>query len=113
IRNHPKLQFEFWGENDFRKSTIHFAQDVSEKTKEFLKTLKNLPNVKMHGPVSPSELAKGIGQMDALLICYNIRNDQNHHKVLEYLGTGKVIVSNYLSAYDRDYPGMVEMVSNR
>jgi len=113
ISSHPNLQFEFWGEKDFRKSSIHLPQDVTERTKNFLETLSGLPNVKMHGPVSPAELARGIGQMDALLICYSIKNDQNHHKVLEYLGTGKVIVSNYLSSYERDYPGLIEMVSSK
>jgi hypothetical protein len=65
----------------------------------------------MHGPVTALELARGIQAMDALLICYNIKNDQNHHKVLEYLGTGRVIISNYLSAYSK-MPGLIEMVSS-
>ena len=112
IASNPQIQFEFWGEHDFRKSSIHLPQDVSEKTKAFLETLKSWPNVKMHGPVHSDVLARGIAKMDVLLICYNIKNDQNHHKVLEYLGTGKVIVSNYLSAYGRDYPGLIEMVTS-
>lgn len=109
ITKHTDKIFEFWGENDFKKSNIHLPQDISTKTLQFLDTLSKLPNVIMHGSVSTETLAKGISQMDALLICYNIKNDQNHHKVLEYLGTGKVIISNFLSSY-KDHPGLLEMI---
>lgn len=112
ITRHKDKIFEFWGENDFKKSTIHLPQDVSDETLKFLDTLFKQPNVVMHGPVSSATLAEGIKEMDALLICYNIKDDQNHHKVLEYLGTGKVIISNYLSSY-KDYPGLIEMVNNK
>lgn len=111
ISKHPDKIFEFWGENDYLKSNIHLPQDVSKETLDFLDTLNRLPNVIMHGPVTALELARGIQAMDALLICYNIKNDQNHHKVLEYLGTGRVIISNYLSAYSK-MPGLIEMVSS-
>ena len=115
IKKHPEITFEFWGEHDFRKSNIHLPQDVDAETLDFLNTLRTLPNVVMHGPVSPDVLAKGLKRMDALLICYRIQNDpNNHHKVLEYLGTGKVIVSSYMKPYVNRDPDLVSMVqSNR
>lgn len=120
IQFHSDKIFEFWGENDYMKSNIHLPQDVSDETKKFIDDLKALPNVILHGTVNPEVLAAGIKRMDALLICYllhnkqgNLRNDQNHHKVLEYLGTGKAIISSYMSVYSIKYPGFIEMVKSK
>jgi hypothetical protein len=112
IKRHPDKTFEFWGEHDYNKSNIHLPQDVHANTLSFIDTLKSLPNVILHGPVNSYQLAQGLKRMDVLLICYNIRNDQNHHKVLEYLGTGKVIVSNYMSSYANEDPELLVMVKD-
>lgn len=100
ITSYPDMIFEFWGENNPEKSSIHLPQDISEKTKNFLEILKGSQNVILHGAVPSHDLAFGLQRMDILLIAYNIKNDQNHHKVLEYLGSGKTIVSSYMSSYD-------------
>ena len=113
IEAHSDKIFEFWGENNFMKSSIHLPQDISEQTKHFLDTLNKLPNVIMHGAVAPVVLAEGLKQMDVLLICYNIKDDQNHHKVLEYLGTGKVIISSYMSSYYDKRGHLFEMVNSK
>jgi hypothetical protein len=99
INSHPEITFEFWGETNYKKSNIHLPQDVEPASLRFIETLRTLPNVILHGPVDSATLAQGLKRMDVLLIFYKIKNDQNHHKVLEYLGTGKVIVSNYMSSY--------------
>ena len=112
IQEHPDKIFEFWGENDYLKSVMHLPQDVSSRTREFLETLKSFPNVIMHGSVSTEVLAAGLKRMDALLICYAIKDDQNHHKVLEYLGTGKVIITSYMSSYCQ-HPDMMEMTKDK
>jgi hypothetical protein len=110
IKDHPDKTFEFWGEYDYKRSNIHLPQDVSQATLQFLEQLKQQPNVIMHGPVNSEVLARGIKRMDVLLICYKIRNDHNnHHKVLEYLGTGKVIVSSFMSPYKDDGLGLIQM----
>jgi glycosyltransferase involved in cell wall biosynthesis len=112
IKRHPQITFEFWGEYDYNKSNIHLPQDVLEDTHRFLDTLKSLPNVVLHGPVNSAKLAEGLRRMDILLICYKIKNDQNHHKVLEYLGTGKVIVSNFMTSYEKEDHDLIYMVKN-
>lgn len=112
IQGHPDIIFEFWGEYDYNKSNIHLPQDVLNETRGFLDTLRKLSNVILHGPVDSAKLAEGLAGMNALLICYRIKNDQNHHKVLEYLGTGKVIVSNYMSSYKDEDPDLINMVNN-
>lgn len=112
IQSHPDIVFEFWGEHDFKKSNIHLPEDVHASTLSFLEKLGSLPNVILHGPVSSEELANGLQRMDVLLICYTIKNDQNHHKVLEYLSTGVVIVSNFLSSYASEKQPLLEMTKN-
>src|SRR5688572_20808755 len=112
IQGHPDIIFEFWGEYDYNKSNIHLPQDVLKETRVFLDTLRRLSNVILHGTVDSAKLAESLAGMNALLICYRIKNDQNHHKVLEYLGTGKVIVSNYMSSYKDEDPDLINMVNN-
>lgn len=54
--------------------------------------------------------------MDGFLICYDIHKDQsggtNYHKIMEYLSTGMVIVSNNVTTY-RDRPELVRMIAER
>lgn len=111
IRQNPAIQFNFWGEYDSLNSNIHLAADVSTEVKNFIQQLQQQPNVILHGAVQPVQLAEGLKQMDILLIAYNIKNAQNSHKLLEYMATGKVIVSSYLSSY-ADRPELVEMVKS-
>jgi len=110
ILAHPAIMFEFWGENVPGASSIHREHDVSEENKSFLNFLKSSPNVITHGAVNPETLAEGLSRMDVLLIAYQVKDAQNSHKVLEYLGSGKVIVSTYLGAYS-DKPNLLEMVA--
>jgi hypothetical protein len=63
-----------------------------------------------------ADLARELNAMDILLICYDIKKDQsrgtNYHKVMEYLSTGKVIVSNNITTY-KDQPMLVRMPAER
>ncbi len=111
VNNYPNASFHFWGECNPEKSSIHLPQDISKNTKQSLEMLIKSSNVKMYGRVSPEALSLSLKNMDILLIAYTIKNDQNHHKVLEYLGSGKVIVSSYMSSY-ADKPTLIEMHPN-
>ncbi|WP_315819855.1 hypothetical protein [Paraflavitalea speifideaquila] len=88
----------------------------NEATQIFISTLKQLKNIILHGPVPPAFLAKAINNMDAFLICYDVQKDQskgtNYHKIIEYLSTGKVIISNNVTTYQQ-YPGLIEMIPER
>lgn len=103
--------FEFWGEYDIYRSNIHFPQDVGEISIRFINSLKAFPNVILHGPVSPAQLAAGLNEMDLFLICY-VEDRQNSHKILEYFGTGKVVVSSHLSTYENADPDLLIMVKD-
>ncbi len=112
ITNHPNLIFEFWGTYNTKQSNIggNFSNN------RFIEFLKIQPNVILHGPKPPPELAKCLHQMDAFLICYDVQKDQskgtNYHKIMEYLSTGKVIISNNVTTFSK-HPELIRMVLER
>lgn len=101
IKTHSDLLFECFGAYETKKSNLGGASD--HETEQFIDTLKQAPNVLLHGMVSPEALAKELRRMDAFLICYDVEKDQskgtNYHKIMEYLAFRRPIVSNYVSVY--------------
>ena len=78
--------------------------------------MKVFPNIILHGAVDQAELAAGYQRMDAFLICYDVEKNQSKctdaHRVMEFLSTGKVVISNNLSAY-QSCGGLLAMVKER
>jgi glycosyltransferase involved in cell wall biosynthesis len=103
FRENPTIQFECWGNYSMKNSNMGDASVSNEGLLQFIHAILQMPNVKMHGPVTFSELANGLRNMDAFLIGYDVRKDQsrgtNYHKVMEYLAMGKVIISNRIETY--------------
>jgi hypothetical protein len=101
IQNYPVIDFHFWGAYDLVKSNISGSDDAD--TRSFIKKLKEFNNVKLYGAVTAEELIKGYNEIDLFLICYDIQKHQskgnNYHKTMEFLSTGKAIVSNNITAY--------------
>ena len=114
ILDHNEVQFECWGSYEIKDANLSGRDD--EKTRHFINELKKCKNVLLHGTVPTNILAKEFGRMDAFLICYDVQKDQSHgtnyHKIIEYLGIGKVIISNNVTTY-RDRPELIQMVSER
>lgn len=114
MREHSNVRFECWGSYKPRQSNV--GADLEDSGAAFIKALEQLPNVALHGPASPEKLAEELHRMDAFLICYDINKDQskgtNYHKIMEYLATGKVIISNNVTAF-KDLPDMVQMTAER
>ncbi|HVS95277.1 MAG TPA: hypothetical protein VHE54_02295 [Puia sp.] len=114
IRDNPGVVFECWGSYKQGQSNIGGAAD--DATAAFAAALLEQPNIILHGPVPSDRLAKEIHRMDGFLICYDIHKDQsggtNYHKIMEYLSTGKVIVSNNVTTY-QDRPDLLRMVAER
>jgi glycosyltransferase involved in cell wall biosynthesis len=114
ITQNPLIIFECWGPFQPKQSNIGGVED--ESMIKFVEMLRQLPNVILHGAVSASSLAREFQRMDAFLICYDVLKDQskgtNYHKVIEYISTGKVVVSNNITSYQgmRD---LVVMVTER
>lgn len=114
VTQNPGIRFECWGSYTAKQSNIGGLTKTA--TTEFIEALRSRSNVILHGPVPSDALAAAIREMDAFLICYDINKDQsggtNYHKIMEYLSTGKVILSNNVTTYN-DQPDLVQMVKER
>lgn len=114
IKQNDDVIFEFWGSYKAKQSNIGGADD--SEIKRFIAELMVSKNVVIHGPIHPSKLAEEYRRMDGFIICYDILKDQsrgtNYHKVMEYLSTGKVVVSNNITAY-ANMPNMIAMSNSR
>src|ERR1700730_2250466 len=111
IHENPDVVFECWGA--FEASHANLGGDLQGGTSSFISRLKEMRNVRLHGPVRPEQLAREYPRMDAFLICYDVLKDTskgtNYHKVMEYLSTGKVVISNNVTTY-KNRPDLVQMV---
>ena len=114
VRGNPECRFHFFGIYMASDSNIGSSEDM--ETNAFIDRLQEFTNVEFHGVLKTKELAVALNRMDALLICYDMQLDQsrgtNYHKVMEYLSTGKVIVSNNITTY-QPYPDLIRMNDSR
>ena len=101
ILQFPQARFVFWGNYQLKNSNL--AGNENAEVLSFIEFLKSAPNVELKGAVPMHELVKEYARADIFLICYDIERDQSHgtnyHKVMEFLSTGKVIVSNNITTY--------------
>jgi len=109
----PSVEFIFWGNYQLKASNL--AGNDTVEISDFIEFLQNSPNVQLKGPVAIHDLVHEYQQADIFIICYDIKKDQsrgtNYHKVMEFLSTGKVIVSNNITTYrDSD---LLRMCSSR
>lgn len=115
ITRHPNLTFNFYGSYYLEESNLGKYRE-SEEYIHFTNALGPLKNVLLHGALFYTELAIQYKNMDAFLICYNLKKDQskgtNYHKIMEFLGTGRVVIANNISAY-KNNPELVQMVQER
>ena len=113
INDNPTVQFDCWG--DFANRN-NLREIESKTTDDFINELSSKKNVHLHGLLNPSQLADAYQQVDAFLICYDVTKDQskgtNYHKILEFVSTGKIIISNNVSTY-QNFPELVQMVNER
>lgn len=114
VSENSGIRFHFYGSYQAGESNVGSGDD--QLTRHFIAQLKSFNNVILHGVLNTRDLAVAMQRMDALLICYDIQKDQskgtNYHKVMEYLSTGRVIISNNISTY-KDDPELVCMIEDR
>ena len=114
IDENPNVIFEVWGNYDVQKGNL--GGGLNGTVKQFIQTLQAAPNVILHGSVPSDRLPYELKGMDAFLICYDVQKDQskgtNYHKIMEYLSTGKVVISNNVTTY-RNEPRLIQMVNER
>ncbi|MFM7182755.1 MAG: hypothetical protein ACKO2G_14995 [Verrucomicrobiales bacterium] len=106
IEQHPDVEFHFWGSSEVRQST-------DARIIEFVERLETSPNCRLRGVQVGGEFASQLEEMDIFLLAYQTApNDagfdfSNSHKVLEYLATGRVILSSPLSEYGNCRPDFI------
>ncbi len=102
ISGHEEIGFHFWGPWDFEQNNVS-GKEIEEPNRVFIQYLREQPNVTLHGVKGQSELASEISGMDGYLFLYDHKKDMNgasnSHKLIEYLSTGKVVVSTFVSNY--------------
>jgi glycosyltransferase involved in cell wall biosynthesis len=93
-------EFHFWGPFELSPSD---PMEAAAESREFVRFLQQAPNVVLHGPVPSDVLAAEIQDIDCFVLSYSLHSTEsdrsNSHKILEYLSTGKVIVSSKISSY--------------
>jgi hypothetical protein len=113
IKQNQEVNFHFYGPTKIEESNI--GADLPEIYSTFYDLICLSNNVTLHGVINKLDLAKELNQMDAFLICYHPDKGQssgsNSHKILEYLSTGKVIISSNFSHYEGTI--LFEMLSER
>jgi len=96
VQDHPEIDFYFYGKAE--------KQSNNPLLNDFLNSLNNAENSQIVGFVSPDELSKRFVQHDGFLLSYQaekeLNSGSNSHKLLEYLASGKVVVSSFLSEYE-------------
>lgn len=114
VRANPAIIFECWGSYQLKDANMGGTMD--DALHQFIASLQASPNVVLHGAVPSATLANEYKRMDAFLICYDIEKDQskgtNYHKIMEYLGSGRVIIANNTTAY-KDHPELLTMTEDR
>lgn len=94
ILQNPQADFHFWGPTDAE----------SDNVAAFVVFLRSQCNVTLYGAVSQAHLASDYSGMDVFLLSYvadpRESDRSNSHKILEYLSSGRVVVSSHIQAYE-------------
>jgi glycosyltransferase involved in cell wall biosynthesis len=80
----------------------HLSLNLPAQREDILQQLRLQPNVYFYGECPPDEAFALAAEASILLSMYfeNGRCPDNSSKVMPYLASGKIIVSNHLAAYD-------------
>lgn len=112
INQNKEIDFHFYGAYKLENNNLTPVNPNQQQIDELIKK----SNVQLFGPVKPIELAAAFSKANAFLICYDINKDQskgtNYHKIMEFLSSGKVIISNNVTAY-AERPDLVAMPIER
>jgi len=103
IAHFADIDFIFWGSYEQKDTNLGGTQDNS--TEQFIAFLKKQPNVELRGPKATEVLASEIQKMNLFWLCWKVGinklwDGSNSHKILEYLSTGRPVVSHNVSTYN-------------
>ena len=103
IKQYPDNEFHFWGPYTLKGNNLTADTSVNDEISKFINLLTIQKNVILHGVKDHATLATEILIADLFILVYDIKNEMNKvsnsHKILEYLSTGKVIISTFVSNY--------------
>lgn len=92
VGRHPEIHFDLYGPYDPTFPNASFQQVLRS------------PNTTFHGLLPKADLIPRIRAADILFFCYRAYElkaiASNHHKVLEYLSTGRPIVGSHVSTFE-------------
>lgn len=100
VREQSAAEWHIWG--PVRTEGHNLSHQLDEQTEAFITQLEKAPQVILHGTLPPDKLALAIQDIDLFVLSYRFRIDSdrsNSHKLLEYLSTGKVVVSSRIDTY--------------
>ena len=105
IEDNPEIKFLFWG--SYKKNDLNLGGLQDMEADEFINFLESCPQVELRGMVSSEQLQLEMKEADLFWLCWklgvnSIWDGSNSHKILEYLSTGKPVVSHYVSSYKDD-----------
>lgn len=110
VLDHSQIDFVLIG--PYGNEYTGVKNEYSEDDIQFIDFLKKSPNIVLKGILSSDEIAGEINKYDAFLLCYKNHEhyqSDNSHKILEYLSTGKVIISNEILFYKDS--GLIEFAT--
>ena len=128
IKKYTDIDFIFWGPYEYHQ--LQWKHKGDDRVIAFIKFLQESPNVELKGLKAPDVVMDEAASVDFFICCYDpqreINRASNNHKLMEYLSTGKVVVSNFVEAYkdkksllemsegfdNKDYPKIFEAVTN-
>jgi glycosyltransferase involved in cell wall biosynthesis len=102
IKQNPDIDFVFWG--SYKSKDLNLGGINDSDTDNFIRFLENSSNIDLRGVVNSEELQKQMQTADLFWLCWkigvsNLWDGSNSHKILEYLSTGRPVVSHYVSTY--------------
>lgn len=110
IKQHSDIEFHFVG--PYQKNNL----GGNTKYQSEITKLKSFKNVVIRGPIPSQQLPEVLKEMDLFLMCYKAEDNpvhmSNSHKVLEFLNTGKPIVSHYIDQYST-CPELIQMAKTK
>lgn len=103
ISSHPEIRFVFWGPYEAGKDN-NLGEFLFDVVFDFIDFLKRSPNVILRGSCPPHQILDEVNEVDLFWICWKIGisriwDGSNSHKILEYLSTGKPVVSHFVETY--------------
>lgn len=104
VRENSDVNFVFIG--PYQSSNLGSNQQTE------LHELMSYSNTVFTGEMNKNKLTESLSFLDSFWLCYDYKKYpievSNSHKILEYLSTGKVVVSNYISTYKNQ--AILEMI---